>query len=59
MERPLTAQGEHHPFDPPIPFEPRPSFKTYPVEIDPGTVLKGEPHEGNTYEYVLVTAGRP
>ncbi len=57
-ETPLTAQGEHYRLYPLVPFEPQQSFETYYVEIDPGTVFKGEPHEGNTYEYVFVTAGK-
>ena len=57
-ETPLTAQGKHYRLYPLIPFEPQQSFETYYVEIDPGTVFNGEPHEGNTYEYVFVTAGR-
>ena len=57
-ETPLTAQGKHYRLYPLVPFEPQQSFETYYVEIDPGTVFKGEPHEGNTYEYVFVTTGR-
>ena len=41
-----------------IPYDPQQSFETYYVEIDPGTVFKGEPHEGNTYEYVFVFEGK-
>jgi quercetin dioxygenase-like cupin family protein len=33
-------------------------FETYYVEIDPGTVFSGEPHEGNVYEYVFVFNGK-
>ena len=57
-ETPLTAKGKHYRLYPLIPFEPQKAFETYYVEIDPGTVFEGEPHEGNTYEYVFVTAGR-
>lgn len=56
--RPLTAQGEHYRLYPLIPFEPQQAFETYYVEIDPDTVFSGEPHEGNTYEYVFVTTGK-
>jgi transcriptional regulator with XRE-family HTH domain len=57
-EKPLTAESEHYRLFPLIPFEPRQSFETYYVEIDPGTVFSGEPHEGNVYEYVFVINGR-
>ena len=57
-ETPLTAQGSHYRLYPLIPFEPQQSFETYYVEIDPGTIFSGEPHEGNTYEYVFVIAGK-
>ena len=56
-EKPLTAQSEHYRLFPLIPFEPQQSFETYYVEIDPGTVFQGEPHEGNVYEYVFVLQG--
>ena len=55
--KPLTAQSEHYRLFPLIPFEPQQSFETYYVEIDPGTVFSGEPHEGNVYEYVFVIRG--
>jgi transcriptional regulator with XRE-family HTH domain len=57
-EKPLTARSDHYRLYPLIPFEPQQSFETYYVEIDPGTVFAGEPHEGNVYEYVFVTAGK-
>ena len=41
-----------------IPFEPQQSFETYYVEIEPGKVFQGEPHEGNVYEYVFVIKGK-
>ena len=56
-EKPLTAKSEHYRLFPLIPFEPHQSFETYYIEIDPGTVFDGEPHEGNVYEYVFVTKG--
>jgi XRE family transcriptional regulator, regulator of sulfur utilization len=56
-EKPLTGESEHYRVYPLIPFEPQQSFETYYVEIDPGTVFKGEPHEGNVYEYVFVLKG--
>ena len=57
-EKPLTAESEHYRLFPLIPFEPQQSFETYYVEIDPGTVFSGEPHEGNVYEYVFVFQGK-
>ena len=55
---PLTAESEHYRLFPLIPFEPEQSFETYFIEIDPNTVFMGEPHQGNTYEYVFVISGR-
>ncbi|OQY54106.1 MAG: hypothetical protein B6245_21755 [Desulfobacteraceae bacterium 4572_88] len=57
-EKSLTAESEHYRLFPLIPFEPQQSFETYYVEIDPGTVFSGEPHEGNVYEYVFVLKGK-
>lgn len=57
-EKPLTAESKHYRLYPLIPFEPQQSFETYYVEIDPGTVFRGEPHEGNVYEYVFVFRGK-
>lgn len=55
---PLTAQSDHYRLYPLVPFDPEQSFETYFIEIDPGTVFPGEPHEGNVYEYVFVISGR-
>lgn len=55
---PLTAQGDHYRVFPLIPFEPQQPVETYYIEIDPGTLFKGEPHEGNVFEYVFVIKGR-
>ena len=57
-EKPLTAESEHYRLFPLIPFEPEQSFETYYIEIDPGTVFSGEPHEGNVYEYVFALKGQ-
>lgn len=57
-EKPLTAASEHYRLYPLIPFEPEQSFETYFIEIDPGTVFYGEPHQGNVYEYVFVQKGQ-
>ena len=56
-EKPLTAESDHYRLYPMIPFDPEQSFETYFIEIDPGTVFKGEPHKGNVYEYVFVVNG--
>ena len=56
--KPLTAESDHYRLFPLIPFQPEQSFEAYFIEIDPDTVFSGEPHEGNTYEYVFVTHGR-
>ncbi|WP_022667484.1 helix-turn-helix domain-containing protein [Desulfospira joergensenii] len=55
---PLTSESAHYRLFPLIPFEPEQSFETYYIEIDPGTIFFGEPHEGNVYEYVFVVKGR-
>ena len=57
-QKPLTAQDGRYRLFPLIPFEPQQSFETYYVEIDPGTAFPGEPHRGNTYEYVFVIGGK-
>jgi quercetin dioxygenase-like cupin family protein len=40
------------------PFEIALGAGIYYIEIDPGTVFKGESHEGNVYEYVFVISGK-
>ncbi|QQE11502.1 helix-turn-helix transcriptional regulator [Planctomycetota bacterium] len=54
---PLVEKEGHYRLYPIIPFDPSQSFESYYFEIDPGTEYMGEPHEGNTYEYVFVHAG--
>ena len=56
-EKPLTAENEHYRVYPLVPFSPQQSFETYYLEIDPGTVFRGEPHQGNVHEYLFVTRG--
>ncbi len=56
--KPLTAESEHYRLFTLVPFEPEQSFEIYYIEIDPGTVFSGEPHEGNVYEYVFVLKGQ-
>ena len=55
---PLTGEAEHYRLYPLVPFDPEHSFETYYVEIDPGTLFSGEPHEGNVNEYIYVTSGK-
>ena len=55
---PLTSEANHYRLYPLVPFDPEHSFETYFVEIDPGTVFSGEPHEGNVNEYIYVTGGK-
>ena len=57
-QAPLTGEKDHYRLFPLVPFEPQQSFETYYVEIDPDTVFKGEPHEGDVYEYVFVIKGK-
>lgn len=54
---PLTAEDEHYRVYPLIPFSPQQSFETFYLEIDPGTLFHGEPHQGNVHEYLFVTGG--
>ena len=56
--RPLTDEARHYRVFPLVPFEPDLSFESYYVEIDAGTLFKGEPHEGNVCEYIFVTQGQ-
>jgi len=55
--KPLTAEDEHYRVYPLVPFSPQNSFETYYLEIDPGTLFHGEPHQGNVHEYLFVTRG--
>ena len=55
--QPLTAESRHYRVFPLVPFDPQEPHETYYLEIDPGTVFNGEPHQGNVYEYVFVTSG--
>lgn len=54
---PLTDEAKHYRVFPLVPFDPHQSFETYYMEMDPGTVFAGEPHQGNIYEYLFVTQG--
>ena len=55
---PLTAEARHYRVFPLIPFEPENAFESYYVEIDAGTLFRGEPHEGNVCEYIFVIQGQ-
>jgi len=55
---PLTGETEGYRLFPLIPFNPERAFETYFVEIDPGTKLDAEPHQGNAEEHVFVLQGQ-
>ncbi len=54
---PLKADTPGYRLFPLVPFDPERPFEIYYVEIDPGTTLEADPHEGNAEEYVFVTQG--
>jgi len=55
---PLLGETEGYRLFPLISFNPERSFETYYVEIDPGTMLEAEPHQGNAEEHVFVLSGQ-
>ncbi len=55
---PLTAESDHYRLFPMIPFDPKHSFETYYMEIDPNTTFRGEAHQGDVHEYVFVLNGK-
>ena len=55
---PLTGVDGKYRLFPLVPFDPDTAFETYYVEIDPGTVFSGEPHDGNVHEYLYVLKGK-
>ena len=55
---PLLGETEGYRLFPLIAFNPERSFETYYVEIEPGTVLDAEPHQGNAEEHVFVLQGQ-
>jgi len=57
-DAPLFGDTEGYRLYPLISFSPERSFETYYVELDPGTVLDAEPHQGNAEEHVFVLAGQ-
>jgi XRE family transcriptional regulator, regulator of sulfur utilization len=57
-DRPLQGESKGYRLFPLVPFDPERSFEIYHVEIDPGTALDAEPHQGNAKEYVFVVQGQ-
>ena len=55
---PLRGETEGYRLYPLIVFDPERAFEVYYVEIDPGTVLDAEPHQGNAEEHVFVFQGQ-
>lgn len=39
-------------------FEPERSFETYYIELDPGTIIDSEAHQGNVEEHIFVIQGQ-
>ena len=56
-EPPLMEETEGYRLFPLIPFSPERSFESYYVEIEPGTILEADPHQGNAEEHVFVLQG--
>jgi transcriptional regulator with XRE-family HTH domain len=54
---PLTAHEGRYRVFPLMPFDPKHAFEIYHQEIEPGTRYDGEPHRGDTEEYVFVDHG--
>lgn len=54
---PLTDMSETYRIFPMVSFDPHEPFETYFLEMDPGTIFSGEPHQGNIYEYIFITQG--
>ena len=54
---PLTASQGGYRVYPMIPFDPEHSFEIYHVQIDPGVLYEGEPHEGNVEEFLFIEEG--
>ena len=54
---PLRGDSAGYRLFPLVSFDPERSFEIYYVEIDPGTTLEAEPHNGVPEEYVFVYQG--
>jgi transcriptional regulator with XRE-family HTH domain len=57
-KNPLQGEGSGYRLYPLTTFNPQRSFETYYVELDPGTMLDAEPHQGNAEEHVFVLKGQ-
>jgi len=57
-DAPLTGETSGYRLFPLISFDPERAFEVYYVEIEPGTVLDAEPHQGNAEEHVFVLKGQ-
>lgn len=58
QDAPLLGETEGYRLFPLIVFNPERAFEVYYVEIEPGTVLDAEPHQGNAEEHVFVVKGQ-
>jgi XRE family transcriptional regulator, regulator of sulfur utilization len=58
QDTPLMGDTEGYRLYPLISFNPERSFEMYYVEIDPGTFLSAEPHQGNAEEHVFALQGQ-
>jgi transcriptional regulator with XRE-family HTH domain len=58
QDAPLMGETEGYRLFPLISFNPKRSFEVYYVEIEPGTVLDAEPHQGNAEEHIFVVEGQ-
>jgi transcriptional regulator with XRE-family HTH domain len=58
QDKPLRGESEGYRLFPLVPFDPERSLEVYYVEIDPGTTLDAEPHQGNAKEFVFVMRGK-
>ena len=56
--KPLHGESEGYRLFPLVSFDPERSFEVYYVEIDPGTTLDAEAHQGDAKEYLFVVRGR-
>ena len=57
-DEPLTGESEGYRLFPLVSFDPKRSFEVYYVEIDPGTTLHADPHQGDAEEHVFVLEGK-
>ena len=55
---PLKGETEGYRLYPLLSFTPERPFETYYVEMEPGTSLDAEPHQGNAEEHVFVLGGK-